>query len=100
MSEERIAEVFLLGQRLSLRTDLPEETVQEILSLLADKEKEISQKKPFLPPMKVALLMLLQIAADYVKIKQEMEVFRQVVREKVERLEDFLEKENSSLGCA
>jgi len=100
LSGEKIVEVFVLGQRLSLRTDLPEETVQEILALLDRKEREITQKKPFLPPMKVALLMVLQIAADYVKIKKELEIFRQAVQEKVERLENYLEEETSSLGCA
>ncbi len=95
---ERIVEVFLLGQSLALRTDLPEDTVQEVLSYLTDKEKEITTKRPFLPPMKVALLMLLQISSDYVKIKKELEVFRQSVLERVDRLEEYLE-ERGFLGC-
>ncbi len=95
---ERIVEVFLLGQSLALRTDLPEETVEEVLSYLADKEKEIIKKRPFLPPMKVALLMLLQISSDYVKIKKELENFRQAVLERIDRLEEYLE-ERGYLGC-
>jgi len=96
--KERIVEVTLLGQRLSLRTDLPEETVHQILAYLADKEREITHKRSFLPPMKVALLMLLQIGADYVKIKEELESLRQAVRERAERLEAYLKEKEVPWG--
>ena len=99
MSGERIVEIYLLGQRVYLRTSLPEDTVQEILTLLEKKEREITERRPLLPPMKVALLMLLQIAEDYVKIRKEFEIFREAVREKTARLEDILKEENGSLGC-
>ncbi len=99
MSGERVVEVYLLGQRVYLRTSLPEDTVQEILALLEKREKEITERRPLLPPMKVALLMLLQIAEDYVKIKEELDMFREAVREKAARLEEVLKEDDGSLGC-
>ncbi len=98
MSDERTVELFLLGQRVYLRTSLSEETVKEIETLLRQKEREILQKRPFLPPMKVALLMLLQIAEDYVKIEKEIKLFREAVLDKVSRLDEFIKKEKVPWG--
>ena len=87
---ERVVDFHLLGQTVSLRTDLPEELVLEIQSLLSEKEEEIRRKYRFLPPLKVAILLLLQISGDYVKIKKEHEALRQALLEKASWLERYL----------
>ncbi len=90
----------LLGQTVSLRTDLPEEMVEEIQQLLREREREINRKYRFLPPLKVAILLLLQISGDYVKMKRDQEALRQALLEKASQIEKYLEKEKSSLGCS
>ena len=95
---ERIVEFELLDQVFSFKTDLPEEMVREIQQILKEKEREIVQKYRFLPPLKVAVLMLLQISSEYVKIKKEQEDLRQALLEKVAKIDDYIEK--GSLGCA
>ena len=95
---ERIVEFRLLDQVFTFKTDLPEEMVREIQQLLADKEREITQKYKLLPPLKVAVLMLLQISSEYVKIKDEYQKFREALKEKASQIDDYLEK--GSLGCA
>ncbi len=97
---ERIVDFHLLGQTVSLRTDLPEEMVVEIQQLLKEKEEEIRRKYRFLPPLKVAILLLLQICGDYVKMKRDYEAFRRALLEKASLIEEYLEKEKGSLGCS
>ncbi len=95
---ERIVEFQLLGQVFSFRTDLPEEMVREIQQLLTQKEREIQKKYKLLPPLKVAVLMLLQISSEYVKIKNEYQDFRKALVEKASKIDDYIKK--NSLGCA
>ena len=95
---ERIVEFRLLDQVFSFKTDLPEEMVKEIQRLLAEKEREIAKKYRLLPPLKVAVLMLLQIASEYVKIKEEYKDFRRALLEEAAKIDDYIEK--GSLGCA
>ncbi len=95
---ERIVEFRLLGQIFSFRTDLPEEMIREIQQLLAEREREIQKKYRLLPPLKVAVLMLLQISSEYVKIKNEYQDFRKALLEKASKIDDYIKK--GSLGCA
>ncbi len=95
---ERIVEFELLDQVFSFKTDLPEEMVREIQQILKEKEKKITQKYRFLPPLKVAVLMLLQISSEYVKIKKEQEDLRRALLEKAAEIDDYIER--GSLGCA
>ncbi len=95
---ERIVEFRLLDQVFSFKTDLPEEMVKEIQRLLAEKEREIAKKYRLLPPLKVAVLMLLQIASEYVKIKNEYKDFRRALLEEAAKIDDYIKKD--SLGCA
>ncbi len=97
---ERIVDFHLLGQTVSLRTDLPEEMVAEIQRLLQEKEEEIRRKYRFLPPLKVAILLLLQISGDYVKMKKDYEAFREALLEKASQIDEYLEREKGSLGCS
>jgi len=95
---EKIVEFRLLDQVFSFKTDLPEEMVKEIQHLLSQKEREIQRKYKLLPPLKVAVLMLLQISSEYVKIKDEHEAFKRALLEKASKIDDYIKK--GSLGCA
>ncbi len=95
---ERIVEFRFLDQVFSFRTDLPEEMVKEIQQLLTQKEREIRKKYKLLPPLKVVVLMLLQISSEYVKIKNEHENLRKALLTKASEIDDYIKR--SSLGCA
>ncbi len=94
---ERIVEFQLLDQTFAFKTDLPEEMVQEIREILATKESEIRKKYKLLPPLKVAVLLLLQISSEYVKIKKEHEDLREALLKKASELDEYIKK--SSWGA-
>ncbi len=63
---------YFLGQEYRFRTDLPEEVAQEVVSYLYQKIEELELERRPLPPVKVAVLLLLNIARDYVTLKDEV----------------------------
>ncbi|AEH45134.1 hypothetical protein Thein_1266 [Thermodesulfatator indicus DSM 15286] len=89
---ERIVEIKLLDQVFAFKTDLPEEMVEEIREIISEKENEIRKKYHLLPPLKVAVLLLLQISSEYVKIKKEHEELKEALLKKASELDEYLKE--------
>jgi len=69
---ERVVKFEVFGQRFTLSTDAPEDEVQETLDLVRGQlEKSASSGK--ILPAKLGVLVSLNIASQYVRLKKEFE---------------------------
>ncbi|MFN3921304.1 MAG: cell division protein ZapA [Caldimicrobium sp.] len=88
-----------LGQSFTFRSPLPEEEINEVLNYLEKKKEEVEAYKK-VPFYKLAVWLLLQVAYDYIKVKKEKETLETLLKKQLVKLDEFVEKEKSSLGCA
>ncbi len=90
---ERLVKFEILGQDFSFHTDAPEEDIQEILDLIKS-QVEMHSKTSSLIPAKLAVLVSLNVAGKYVKLKKEFEDHKQKVNQNIDSLvvqiEDFM----------
>ena len=87
---ERLVKFEVLGQEYSLNTDAPEEDVQEILELVRSQLEQHS-KTPNILPAKVAVLVSLNMAGKYVKLKRDYEKLKQKETEKIATIVEQIE---------
>lgn len=86
-----------LGQTFLFRSHVPEEEVKEVLEYLENKKKEVEAFKK-VPTFKLAVWLLLQVAHDYIKTKKEKEALERGVKTQLNKVGEFLKKENLSWG--
>lgn len=91
---ERLVKFEVLGQEYPLHTDAPEDEVQEILDLVRS-QLENHAKATTLMPAKLAVLVSLNMAAKFVRLKREFEQYKVENDENISALAD---KINSVLG--
>ena len=82
---ERFVKFEVLGQEISLHTDAPEDEVTEILDLVRSQLEQNSKTSTILPT-KVAVLVSLNIAGKYVRLKKEFEKLEAEYQERVTSL--------------
>ena len=95
---ERIVKFEVCGQEYSLNTDAPQQEVDEILSLVKTQMEQHSRSSTLLPA-KLAVLVSLNMAGKYVKLKKEYERHRRLVDEKINKLQERIDQaldENAS----
>src|SRR3954468_12308763 len=88
-------EVSIQGQRIPLRArhDDPLK-VQEVIDLVSDRLRDAEKRsKPSTAPHQVALLALLDLAEEYLRMKEKTELFKKKMSEKSDRLISLLEAE-------
>lgn len=73
---ERLVKFEIFGQEYPLHTDAPEEDVREILDLVKS-QMELHAKSSKILPVKVAVLVTLNMAAKYVRLKRDHERLKQ-----------------------
>ena len=83
---ERLVKFDVLGQEYPLYTDAPEEDVQEILNLVKSQLEAYSQASSTLPANKIAILVSLNMAGKYVKLKKDFEQLKKNVKDSTEKL--------------
>lgn len=88
---ERLVKFEVLGQEYTLYTDAPEEDVQEILDLVRS-QMEHNSKFATMLPAKVAVLVSLNMAGKYVKLKREYEKLKQKESQKITSIVDQIER--------
>lgn len=69
---ERLVKFEIFGQEYPLNTDAPEEDVREILDLVKS-QMEMHAKSAKILPVKIAVLVTLNMAAKYVRLKRDHE---------------------------
>jgi cell division protein ZapA len=79
-------EVYILGQKYTIKGDAPEEYIREIASFVDKKLKEVHNSIPNITPVKASILAALDIADELFKLKSEQEVMTKTIEEKAERL--------------
>jgi cell division protein ZapA len=79
-------EVYILGQKYTIKGDAPEEYIREIASFVDKKLKEVHNSIPNITPVKASILAALDIADELFKLRSEQEVMTKTIEEKAERL--------------
>jgi cell division protein ZapA len=75
---ERLVKFEIFGQEYPLHTDAPEDDVREILDLVKSQMERHTKSSKILP-VKIAVLVSLNMAAKYVRLKRDHE--RMLLRE-------------------
>lgn len=87
---ERLVKFEIFGQEFSFHTDAPNEDIQEILELVKTQMQGHTQSTTLLP-VKLAVLVSLNLAGKYVKLKREFERHKQSVDQEISSLADRIE---------
>lgn len=64
-------EVYILGQKYTIKGDEPEEYIRDLASFVDKKLKEVYSSSPNITPVKASILAALDIADELFKIKNQ-----------------------------
>ena len=87
-------EVYILGQKYTIKGDAPEEYIREIASYVDKKLKEVHNSIPNITPVKASILAALDIADELFKLRseqEEQEVLTKTIEEKAEKLSSLFD---------
>jgi cell division protein ZapA len=76
-----IKEVYIFGDKYRLKTDEDEVIVNEIAKFLNNKMREIEKHSNVLTTSKIAVLAAFNIAAECVKLRNELDISSKLVSE-------------------
>ncbi len=79
-------EVYILGQRYTIKGDAPEEHIRKLASYVDNKLKEVYNSLPNITPVKASILTALDIADELFRLKNEQEEMEKYIEEKTETL--------------
>jgi len=79
-------EVYILGQKYTIKGDAPEEYIRELASFVDKKLKEVYNASPNITPVKASILAALDIADELFKIRNQQEEMTKHIEEKTETL--------------
>jgi len=82
-----VKEVYIFGDKYRLKTDENESIVNEIVEHLNNKMKEIERHSNVLTTSKIAVLAAFNIAAECVKLRNELDISSKIVKELNKKLE-------------
>ena len=86
-------DVWLLGQRIALKSEGSPELVNEVLDLVSLKIKEVEQRTKIVVPHHVALLALLDLAEEYIQSKHKAAEYIKNLDMKTGELFNLIESE-------
>ncbi len=95
----RLIEFNFAGNSFTFRTELPEEEIEEILHFLEDKTSYLKGGRN-LSPLKQAVLLILELAAEVVRLQKEQRLLSEKIGREAVRLSQTIEQELKCLGCA
>ena len=79
-------EVYILGQKYTIRGDAPEEYIRELASYVDKKLKEVYNASPNITPVKASILAALDIADELFKMRIQQEEETRHIEEKAATL--------------
>lgn len=82
-----VKEVYIFGDKYRLKTDEDEVFVNEIATYLNNKMREIEKQSNVLTTSKIAVLAAFNIAAECVKLRNELDISSKIVKELNKKLE-------------
>jgi len=84
-------EVYILGQKYTIKGEAPEEYIRELASFVDKKLKEVYNISPNITPVKASILAALDIADELFKLKNEQDKLTKNIEEKTDRLAALFE---------
>ncbi len=84
-------EVYILGQKYTIKGDAPEEYIKELATFVDKKLKEIYSVSPNITPVKASILAALDIADELFRLRNEQEELAKHIEEKTNRLTALFE---------
>lgn len=79
-------EVYILGQRYTIKGDAPEEHIRKLAAYVDSKLKEVHNASPNITPVKASILAALNIADELFKLRNEQDEMTKYIEEKTQRL--------------
>lgn len=86
-----INEVFILGEKLTIKGDASTQQVNELTRFINDSINEVLAKYPTLPPKKALILTLYNVAEEFQKLKAEKTEHESITKDIFEKT-DILAK--------
>ncbi len=86
-----------LGQCFTLRSNLSEEEINEVLAFLEERKAEVERHRK-VPAYKLAIWLLFQVAYELIKLKKDKAELESYLKAQSKKLEAFLENDRSTLG--
>ena len=84
-------EVYILGQKYTIRGDAHEEHIIRLASYVDEKLKEVHSSSPNVTPVKASILAALNIADELFKLKKEQDQLTNYIEEKTKTLTALFE---------
>ena len=79
-------EVYILGQKYTIKGDAPEEYIRKLASYVDAKLKEVNSSLPNMMPVKALILTSLNIADELFRLRNEQEKLAKVIEDKADVL--------------
>jgi cell division protein ZapA len=79
-------EVYILGQKYTIKGDAPEEYIRELASYVDKKLKDVYNAVPNITPVKASILAALDIADELFKMKGQQDEMTKHIEEKAATL--------------
>ncbi len=84
-------EVYILGQKYTIKGDAPEEYIRQLADFVTGKIKEVSDTSPTITPLKASILAAINIADELHRLKNEQEDIAKSIEEKTVALTRLFE---------
>jgi len=88
--EKRSVEVEIFGQRYTLKSEFSEAHVKQVAAYVDREMREVAKGTKSVDSLHLAVLTALNIAQDYLQEKGSQEELLQRIKDKAERLEEFI----------
>ena len=88
--DKRSVEVEIFGHRYTLKSEFPEAQVKRVADYVDGKMREVAKGTTSVDSLHIAVLTALNIAQDYLQEKGGQEELLQRIKDKAERLEEFI----------
>ncbi|MEW6675187.1 MAG: cell division protein ZapA [Nitrospirota bacterium] len=79
-------EVYILGQKYTVKGDATEEHIKKLAAYVNEKLKEVYESSPNITPVKASILAALNIADELHRLKDEQENMTRHIEEKANTL--------------
>lgn len=89
--EKGAVEVFILGQRYSIKGDAPEDYIRRLADYVNDRIKEIYENSPGITPLKASILAAITIADELHRLKEEQIEVTKSIEEKAKALSSLFD---------
>lgn len=84
-------EVYILGQRYSIKGDVSEDYIRKLADYVHDKIREVCERSPGITPLKASILAAITIADELHKLREEQIEVARSIEEKAKVLSSLFE---------